>query len=121
MNKFTRIAQETTSLSPLMQGRDKFSMEELIKEYPNGVTVMEFDKVESGDESYPVFTFAEKPNVFTCGGRILANICDAWVKEYNGDIETASNDLKNAGGVRMRFYAGRTKNGNNLTKVDILD
>lgn len=121
MNKFARIAQETTSLSPLMQGRDKIQMEELMKEFPNGVTVMEFDMVESDTGAYPVFTIAENPHVFACGGRILANICLAWTKDYHGDIEAASNELKAAGGVKMRFYAGRTKTGNNLTKVEILD
>ena len=88
---------------------------------PNGVTVMEFDMVESDTGAYPVFTIAENPHVFACGGRILGNICIAWAKEYGGDVETASNELKASGGVKMRFYAGRTKTGNNLTKVEILD
>ncbi len=119
-NKFANIAKKQTTLSPIMENRTKLSTEELIKQYPNGVTVCEFDMIEIGDESFPVFTFAEDETRFVFGGTVLGNIVYAWVSDYDGDIEGASKALNAVGGVKMRFSKGRTKNGNNITLVDVV-
>lgn len=54
-----KVAQRETSLSRLMEGREKIKTEDIIKKYPNGVTLTEFDLVTIDDSTFPVFAFAE--------------------------------------------------------------
>ena len=119
-NIFTSIARRETTLSPLMEGREKLETDDIIKLYPDGFTIIEFDVVNAGLDSYPVLIFKEDTEKFIFGGTVLKNICNGWVEQFDGDIESASNALKSAGGVKMKFEKTRTKNGNNLTKPIIL-
>ena len=118
---FANIAKQVTTLSPLMNGREKMSMDDIIAEYPNGITVCEFDIINTSADSFPVFTFAEDDTKFAFGGTILHNILDAFVSKFEGDIESTSTALKAAGGLKMRFYKSRTKTGNNVTLVEVID
>lgn len=120
-NVFASIAHKATSLSELMEGREKRTVDEIMAAYPDGVTITGFDIVNSALDSYPVIIIAEDDGVYLNGGMILANICEEWAKAYEGDIETASKALKVAGGVKVKFSKSRTKAGNNITLVDILD
>ena len=117
---FKAIAQETTTLSSLMNNRQKMKMEEVIANYPDGVTVMEFDFITTNSGTFPVCVIKEEPGIFFFGGSVLAKICEAWAGAYGGDIEKASEELCRAGGVKMKFAPGRTKNGNNITTVEII-
>ena len=119
-NIFTSIARRETTLSPLMEGREKIDTDEVINLYPDGFTVINFDMVNAGLDSYPVLIIKEDSTKFIFGGAIMKNICAGWLEQFDGDIETASKALESAGGVRMKFEKARTKNGNNLTKPVIL-
>ena len=112
---FRNIAIESTTLSPIMDGRTRLSMDDVISSYPNGVTVDGFDIIH-----YSVVTFAEDSDKFFFGGKVLTNIVNGWIAVFEGDIEKASSALKDSGGVKMQFAHGRTKNGNNLTTVKII-
>lgn len=120
-NIFSTIARKETSLSPLMDGRNRLSMDEVIANYPQGVTVNAFDFIGSGEDAYPVFTFAEDAQKFAFGGTVFAGVARAWADMYDGDIEKASSELKSAGGVKMVFAKSRTKNGNTVTTVNVID
>lgn len=118
---FRNIAIESTTLSPIMDGRKRLSMDDVISSYPNGVTVDGFDIIhDSKNGDYSVVTFAEDSNKFFFGGKVLTNIVHGWIAVFDGDIEKASSALKDSGGVKMQFSHGRTKNGNNLTTVKII-
>lgn len=122
MNKFQRIAQEELSLSPLMTGRDQLKTEDLIGKT---VTIVAFDFAtitdQNGEEkTFPVLLLKEYKDKYYNGGALLSKLCKAWADEYEGDIEAASDDLAQAGGVQLRFRATRTKSGNNLTAIDVL-
>ena len=118
---FRNIAIESTTLSPIMDGRTRLSMDDVISSYPNGVTVDGFDIInDSKNGDYSVVTFSEDSNKFFFGGKVLTNIVHGWVAVFEGDIEKASSALKDSGGVKMQFSHGRTKNGNNLTTVKII-
>lgn len=119
-NKFSSIAKKATSLSPLMNGREKIGVDELIAKYPNGITLTEFDIITTGVDTFPVFLFAEDDTKFSFGGTVLHNIIEAWVTDMGGDIEATSKELKSEGGVKMKFEKSRTKTGNNVTLVEIL-
>lgn len=122
---FGKVANENVTLSQLMIGREKISMDDLIKEYPNGVTVMEFSTVtyEDGNQivHYPVFAFKEDDSKFFLGGYVLNKIVDSWLDACGADNEAEVSDaLKEQGGVHMKFTAGKTKGGRNITNVEII-
>lgn len=120
-NIFASIARKATTLSPMMEGRERMGIDELIANYPDGVTITAFDMISTGADSYPVLNIAEDSNVFVFGGAIMNNIVHDWLEHFEGDIDTANNALAAAGGVRVKFAKSRTKSGNNLTTVQVLD
>lgn len=120
-NKFSIAAKKATTLSPIMEGRERLTVDDVISLYPEYITVNGFDIITAGVESYPVLTFAEDSSKFIFGGSIMYNICQDWTELCEGDVEEASKQLDLAGGVKIRFEKTRTKAGNNLTKPIIID
>ena len=120
-NIFTNIAAKATRLSDLMVGRDKITTEELIANYPDGFTINEFDVITVDADTFPVFTIKEDKYKFAFGGAVLSNIIDEWVKQFDGSISDTSEALKQAGGVRIKFIKSRTKSGNQVTLVEVMD
>ena len=49
-NIFAEIAKKETSLSPVLQGRTKVSVSEIMSKYPDGVTIVEFDLIRTRDK-----------------------------------------------------------------------
>lgn len=120
-NKFAAAAKKATTLSPIMEGKERLTVDDVISLYPEYVTINGFDIISSGLESYPVLTFAEDSSKFVFGGAIMNNICHDWAQLYDGDVEEASEQLNKVGGVKIKFEKGRTKSGNNLTKAIVID
>ena len=125
-NKFAEIAKKETSLSRIMEGRTKVTQESIMQKFPDGVTVTEFDFLtvndpKKGVTTFPVLTIAEEPTLCFFGGAILSKICAAWASACDGDAEQASEELKAAGGCKMKFVNSRTKSGNNITLVEIVE
>ena len=120
-NMFATIANKATTLSNLMVNREKISTDDIVGNYPDGITINAFDIVNISVDSFPVFTFKEDDSKFAFGGAILSNIVDSWVEQFDGDILAASNALNDAGGVRIKFVKSRTKSGNNITLVKVIE
>lgn len=125
MNKFSAMALKATTLSPLMENRTKISVQELISTYPDGVVINGIDMVTSRgrngeDNTYPIFTFDEDPTRFGFGGAILKQIVEAWIAAYDGDVEITSAALKKEGGCKVKFSHGLTKEGRNITSVEVV-
>lgn len=118
-NIFQTIAIKATTLSSLMEGREKIETKTIIEKYPNGITVTEFDMIGSGDDAYPVFVFAEDNTVFAFGGAVFKSIVQAWISNFEGSVSDASAALKATGGVRMKFEHSVTKTGRSITTVRI--
>lgn len=118
---FKKIASKELSLSPLMANRTQIKTEELIGKT---VTIIGFDIVhmvnKGAEEVYPVLLLEEYPDRYYNGGALLLKLAIAWASACDGDVEAASQELKNEGGVKVRFRSTRTKAGNNLTSVDVL-
>ena len=124
-NMFANIARKATTLSPIIEGKTKISVGDIIENYPNGITVTAFDMVSGTDQNgnpdmYPVFVFAEDTNRFGFGGHVFKNICEAWIANFEGDIETCSKALEANGGVKLRFAQARTKAGRNVTTIEVI-
>lgn len=124
-NMFAELAKRATVLSPVMTDREKVSTEDIIKKYPNGITITEFDIVTTPDKdgnnmTYPVLAFKEDETKFLYGGKALMDIVAVWLSHFEGDIESTSSALKAAGGVKIQLEPARTKSGRNFTRVNII-
>lgn len=128
---FKKAAQETTLLSPVMLNRDKLETPDVINQ---DLTIIEFGFAPKFDDkgrpvvdastgevdTFGVVVFAEKPHHYYCVGTVFTKVCHAWAAEFP-TAEEASTALRESGGVRVRFTGSKTKKGNNLTAVEILN
>lgn len=124
---FRKIALDATTMSELMNGRDKMDTEELIKKYPNGVTIDFIDNVnmqqEDGEENVWIFVTEEQPDKFTFAGFVLAKIFNDILSKFEGDyaemIETYNSALKDDK-LRVKLERAKTKTKREITKVKVL-
>lgn len=124
---FKKIALDATTMSELMSGRDKMDTEELIKKYPDGVTIDFIDNVnmqqEDGEENVWIFVTEEQPNKFTFAGFVLAKIFNNILSEFEGDyaemIEMYNSALKEDK-LRVKLERAKTKSKREITKVTVL-
>lgn len=124
---FKKIALDATTISEIMNGRDKMDTEELIKKYPEGVTIDFIDNVnmqqEDGEENVWIFVTEEQPNKFTFAGFVLAKIFNNILVEFEGDyaemIETYNSALKEDK-LRVKLERAKTKAKREITKVTVL-
>ena len=118
-NKFTQAAKDALGGSKVMHGRTKVTTEYVIANYPNGVTITEFDFIVKGDgTSYPVFAFAEKPDAYFNGGALAAKVANNWVSMYDGDVDAASEALKADGGAKFILSQKKTRTGKTITAFE---
>lgn len=117
---FREVAIAETSLSPIMENKDRITVDDIISNYPDGVTITGFDMLNGEKGDYAVCVYAEDPDKFFFAGAILTKIVTKWIKAFDGDIDNASHTLGDNGGVKMRFKHGRTKRGQQLTLVEVL-
>lgn len=120
MSKFKSIAKEHTEGSFVTAGREKVEMEELIRVFPDGVTVTQFDFIPGDNGDFAVCAFKEDEKTFFFGGKILTDMCKAWVEGYAGTKE-ASADLTAEGGVKLRFKRSKTKANRDVTLVEVVE
>lgn len=116
-NKFLKIAQRATTISPLMDGREKLGNAEIIAA-GEPVTINAFDLTNGSDgDMFGIYTVAEYPEHFLFAGKILTEIFKAWADAFEGDIEMASKMLWEAGGVRMVLEQRPTKDNKRTVTV----
>lgn len=122
MKDLRKIAQQQTVLSKLMEGREKITMEKLVRIYSNGVTVIGVDLVPDAKtgEMYSIFIFSENEKLFSSGGVVFNKVVNAWLKEYDNDIEMLNHDLHEMGGVKIIFSYDITVNDRVIVKCEIL-
>lgn len=124
---FKKIALDATTMSELINGRDKMDTEELIKKYPEGVTIDFIDNVnmqqEDSEENVWIFVTEEQPNKFTFAGFVLAKIFNNILAEFEDDyaemIETYNSALKEDK-LRVKLERAKTKSKREITKVTVL-
>lgn len=126
-NMFATIAKEATTLSALMKGREKISVADVIKNYPDGITVTGFDIIASNNDnddrdSYPIVIFSEDTSKFVFGGTVLNGIVRAWLAHFDGDIEACNKALASYDGVKLKFSRQRSKTGNReYTSIEVVE
>lgn len=128
---FKKVAQENTLLSAIMVGRDKLETEEVINKE---LTIVAFDFAPKFDQTgnpvvdektgevdtFGVVVFKEMPEKYYCVGAVFTKVCRAWAAPFESAKE-ASEVLTAEGGVKVKFTPSKTKKGNNLTAVEILN
>ena len=124
-NMFANLARKATTLSPIIEGKTKISVSDIIATYPDGITIDGFDMINGTDQNgeastYPVFTFIEDSARFGFGGAVLKNIVNSWLAAFDGDIESCTKALAANGGVKLKFAQGRTKSGRNVTTIEVI-
>lgn len=117
---FSEKAKRANSNSPIIEGRTKISVKDIINDYKDGITITQFDMLIINNEAVPVFRYNEDDKRYFFGGSALTKICKIWLEEYNGDIERCSNDLHESGGIKVSFEYKTTKTGRNYVSVNIL-
>ena len=120
MFNFRESAMNSTLLSALQNNREKISTSDLVKQFPDGITVNAFDFATVDDKTFAVVTFAEDDTKYYNGGTVLTKMCLAWAAGFDGDPESASVALGKAGGVKLMFAESKTKNGNNVTTITVV-
>lgn len=125
MNRFETLAKESFNQCPLMDNREKISTNAIIADNPNGITIDGFDLIvhddsKTGEEvKYCIVTYRESPEYYYLGGQALTQVIEKWIEAYQGDIEHANKDLKEAGGCKLKLELMRTKRGNNYVRVSM--
>lgn len=120
MSKFAMKAKELTVGSFVTVGKEKVEIDEVMRIFPNGVTVTSFDFLTGSDGDFAVCGFAEDESVFFFGGKILTGMCKAWAEGYASTKE-ASADLASEGGVKLRFKRSKTKANRDVTLVEVVE
>ena len=120
MFNFRESAINSTLLSSLQNNREKITTEELIQQFPDGITVNAFDFATVQDKTFAVVTFNEDDTKYYNGGTVLSKMCVAWAAGFAGDPEAASTALAKSGGVKLKFAEAKTKNGNNVTTITVV-
>lgn len=125
MSRFADKAKAIQAKSPVMEGREKLVIEDVIRIYPEGVTVNRFDILHTREKDgttkdYVAFNIAEDDKVFVNGGKGMLDIAMAWVEDFDGDITGAAEALYAEGGVKIKFTKTKTKSGNNFIRPDVI-
>ena len=125
MNRFATMATKETSFSPLVEGRNKVDLDDVIKKYPKGVTIVGFDLVETTNEAgesetYPIIIIKEDPSIFFFGGSVLNKIVHKWIEAEGDTVENVSNALAGEGGVKVILKKGKTKSNRTVTTVEVI-
>lgn len=94
MKSFKQIIKDMTTLSPLMQDREKIETSDIKKFYPNGIHIKAVDAMTDGDgKRFYVYIFAEEDKTFAFSGEVMNKIIDAWVKECDGSLDEVNKIL----------------------------
>lgn len=120
---FRASASKSVSNSPLCENRNKVDTDDIIKMYPDGVTIVAADLIHTSkdgeEKTYPVLNIAEDEGVYFNGGTILNKIVTEWAKAFNGDIDAMNGELVKAP-VKVKLSNGKTRANNNIVLVDVL-
>lgn len=125
MKNFKEVAANAVTGSFIMQDRDAIQTDFVIAGYPDGITIIAADLIDTIDDKtgepkqYAACLFKEDPKHYINAGSSLTNIVKQWMIDYE-DCESMSKDLEASGGVKIKLRKGRTKKGNTFTEVIVL-
>lgn len=112
MGKLANIARNVVGV-----GGEYISLNDLIANYPDGVTVNGVSIRDTGKGEVTCFTFAEDANKYAYAvSGDLKIIFGAWLDDAGGSIEELNNALQYER-IKLKIQKVRTKKGNTYTKA----
>lgn len=113
-------AKKAQQSNPIMEGRDKISLETIMANYPEGVTLREVAILHdnSNDSDYVVCVAEEEIKSFFFGGVAFLSLIENILAEYENKDEFYF-DLASEG-LPVKFSKKRSKNGRIYTAVTVL-
>ena len=118
MKDFKALAKNTKT-DGLFKDRKRHKLEDMLIMYPNGFTVIEFRKLTGPNGPFWLFGYKEDPTSCFGGSSVLDRIAEAWTED--GDVVAASDELKAAGGVKMKLKSVKSSAGRDYYDVELLD
>ena len=110
---FKKIAQAQTTISEVMQGRQKVNKTDGI------FNITDFDIVSNTTgEAYAVCAISDTE--FINGGFVLTKIFAAILEECGGNIDMARSEFAQSGGLRVKLKREKTRSGRDITTVEVL-
>ena len=115
------IAVKATTMSELMEGREKIDTKDIINDYPKGVHICAAEPVAMTDGSeFWVFLFEEEPTKFAFAGYVLNKIFNKILEYCEGDVTSMNSELAKQN-LGVRLYEGKTKDKKQpITMVDVI-
>ena len=99
--------------SPVMKNREKIQIDDIIRDYPDGITIREIDIIP-GNPDYIVCRFDENTRAYFFGGKSLNETFFAILKDFGGDLSALNAEL-NITGAHCTPKKIRTKSGKPFT------
>lgn len=110
---FKKIAKAATVLSDIMETREK------VDKTDGKFHIEDFDIVHNAKgEPYAVCVISETN--FINGGFVLTKIFLDIVTEFDGNVRTAREEFRTAGGLDVELKREKTKAGHDIVSVNIL-
>lgn len=118
MGKLNDMARKASGVSELTEGRTKLTTEEVIKKYPNGVTIKAMDMFGTGDQRYAVVNIVEDDKVYFFGGQAITGMLDNFI-EMCGTVDEVNAQLA-AEPIKIKLTKGKTKAGRDFTSFEVI-
>ena len=113
------IARAAIGGDSIMDGRESMKTVDIIAKYPDGICITGIAQNTFGGRTYPVFTFAEEPSRYFCGGKRLSEWTSEIIEKYDGNLVELNDDLKKEY-LKIKLVRTKTKNGHDFTNVIFL-
>lgn len=114
----SKIAKREVTLSQLMTDRELIDNEDIIKYYPNGITIYAAEEIQISDSRYYVYLIKEENKKFAASGLILTKIFDKILEACGGDVEIFNEEL--AQGLSVKLIADKTKDKKPIYRIEVL-
>ena len=109
---YTDIKNKRRGSSIIANGREKLNKEDVLNQT---LTLTNVDVINAKDGRCAVMLFAEYPNSFYFGGKVLTEMCEEFL-----DDEDAMDDLK-AGNVKLVLSLATSNNGREYVTYDFVE
>lgn len=120
MSRFTKKAQSAVSKSFVTTGRDKVSVEDVMKVSPV-ITIIAFDKMKKGSDEFYAVTFKEDTTKFFFSGTVLTQILDTIMDGENGSCEDISKELESDGGLKVKLTQAKSERNRDYVAVEVIE
>ena len=115
------LAKELTTVSDLVHNRTKIGTDELINNYPEGITINRVDSTIYDGRKGVVVTFAEDDTKFYNGGTALTKMFENIMVGTGKTIKEISQLLYEEGGLKIKFVPTFSKTGRQYIKPVVID